>query len=185
MADRPRVDAGRDALLRALQHAGVDFVLIGGAAIETHGERYRTLDVDITPQRSQANLQRLADVLNDLDCKLVVDVEDRAQDVTLPAGYFTAANLAHQSTWNLRTRHGDLDIPFAPAGFPDGYEQLRPRARQRRVADTSIDVPVAALDDIEHSKRTAARPKDVEYLKDVGRVDAPAAPARSDTSRSS
>lgn len=52
---------------------------------------------------------------------------------------------------------------------------MRERARPLRVADTAIEVQVAALADIEHSKRTAARPKDLDYLQSVGRLQAPAA----------
>jgi predicted nucleotidyltransferase len=40
------IDAGRDALLRTLCEGGVRFVLIGGAAIESHGQPYSTQDVD-------------------------------------------------------------------------------------------------------------------------------------------
>lgn len=160
--------------MRLLQQANVDFVLIGGAAIQSHGVAYRTEDVDVTPRRTQENLGRLAHVLNSLNCKLVVEPQDRSQDVPLPTDYFTAANLARQSVWNLRTPYGDLDIPFEPAGFPRGYEDLSARAQEGRVAETSVAVRIAALADIEHSKRTAARPKDVRYLSDVGRLLAPA-----------
>ena len=41
----------REALLRALETAGVRYVVIGGAALETHEQPHRTLDVDITPLR--------------------------------------------------------------------------------------------------------------------------------------
>lgn len=82
----------------------------------------------------------------------------------LPAGYFTAQSLARHSIWNLQTTHGKLDITFYPSGFPAGYEQLRVRAKPREVAQTSVTVRVAALEDVEHSKRTADRPKDRDYL---------------------
>jgi hypothetical protein len=172
MAD-PGVDLGREALLRALQQADVAFVLIGGAALQSHGQTHRTDDVDVTPKRSQGNLHRLATVLNALRCKLAIDPSDPLQDVPLPDGYFTSAVLARQDIWNLKTTHGKLDITFQPAGFPGGYESLCERADPRQVAETSIEVPVAALEDVEHSKRTADRPKDRTYLTRVGRLPPP------------
>ncbi len=175
MAGHQPVDGDREALLCALQQAGVEFVLLGGAGIESYGERYRTKDVDVLPERSTANLQRLATALNGLACRLVVEPADRSQDVPLPAGYFTAASIARVAIWNLGTRHGDLGIVGTPSGFPGGYEQLRERARPLRVADTRVEVQVAALADIEHSKRTAGRPKDLDYLQSVGRFQAPVA----------
>lgn len=169
----PQLNPGRDALLRALKDAHVVFVVIGGAALQSYDEAHRTDDIDVTPEHSHANLGRLATVLNELDCKLTVNPEDDSQDVPLPAGYFTASSLARQSIWNLQTKHGKLDITFHPSGFPDGYEQLRPRAQRRQVAQTSVTVRVAALDDVEHSKRSADRPKDRDYLARVGRLQAP------------
>ncbi len=43
------IDPGREALLRALRNGGVRFVLIGGAALESHAQPHRTEDIDITP----------------------------------------------------------------------------------------------------------------------------------------
>ena len=67
------IDRGRDTLLRVLSDGGVRFVVIGGAALQSHGQRYETEDIDITPDRTQENLKRLADVLNRLHCHLEVD----------------------------------------------------------------------------------------------------------------
>lgn len=172
------VDAGRESLLRALLQADVAFVVIGGAALQTHNQPHRTDDVDVTPEDSQANLARLAIALNRLDCKLVVDPADDSQDVPLPPGFFTAASLARQTIWNLQTEHGKLDITFRPAGFPEGYPRLRQRAARRTVAQTSVAVRVAALEDVEHSKRSADRPKDRDYLTRVGRLHPPDAGTR-------
>lgn len=137
---------------------------------------YVTQDVDITPARSPANLARRAATLNTLDCRLVVDAADASQDDPLPAGYFTAANLGRQNIWNLATQLGKLDIAFAPSGFSSGHEQLSRRAKTLRVAQTSLTAAVAALDDVEHSKRVAARPKDRRYLQSVGRLQPPQPP---------
>ncbi len=60
------IDRGPDTLLRVLSDGGVRFVVIGGAALQSHGQRYETEDIDITPDRAQENLKRLADVLNRL-----------------------------------------------------------------------------------------------------------------------
>lgn len=167
------LDPGREALLRALTQANVAFVVIGGAALQSYDQSHRTDDIDVTPEHSHENLARLATVLNELNCKLVIDPADDSQDVPLPAGYFTAHSLARHSIWNLQTTHGKLDITFHPSGFPAGYEQLRVRAKPREVAQTSVTVRVAALEDVEHSKRIADRPKDRDYLTRVGRLQAP------------
>lgn len=48
MADQTDpIDHGRETLLGALRDGDVRFVVIGGAALQSHGERYETEDIDI------------------------------------------------------------------------------------------------------------------------------------------
>jgi hypothetical protein len=82
-------DPDRAALLGVLVEYHVLFVLIGGAAIQSHGHPYDTQDIDITPDVSPENLARLAAALNDLECRLVIDPADTTGWVPLPPDYFT------------------------------------------------------------------------------------------------
>jgi hypothetical protein len=66
---------------------------------------------------------------------------------------------------NLRSPFGDLDITFSPAGFPDGYDSLRPGAHPYTVGTATIHV--ADLDDVITSKEAAARPKDLDALPEL------------------
>lgn len=45
----PAIDAERETLLKVLVDHDVQFVVVGGAGIQSHGRRYDTLDVDVTP----------------------------------------------------------------------------------------------------------------------------------------
>jgi hypothetical protein len=168
-ADTGGVDPDREALLGVLARHRVTFVLIGGAAIQSHGRRYDTQDIDLTPDTEPENLARLANALNELDCRLVTDPADTASWVALPPDYFTARSLLAASVWNLATRHGQLDLTFTPTGFPGGYSDLAPRATQRAVAGTTVVVSIAALEDVHESKRQADRPKDREYFRQAER----------------
>ncbi len=63
MAGARRIDAGREALLHALQEAGVDFVLISGAAIQTQALRELQIRLDFCghdspPRRAPSSLDR-------------------------------------------------------------------------------------------------------------------------------
>jgi hypothetical protein len=158
------VDAGRGELLKVLLRHEVEFVVIGGAAIQSHGRRYVTEDIDLTPDTDEANLQRLADALNEFECRLVTDPAVPSSWVALPANYFTPRSLLTASLWNLATRHGLLDLSFTPTGFPGGYTELAPRATSMPAAGTSISVLVASLEDVHASKRAADRPKDRAYF---------------------
>jgi hypothetical protein len=120
------VDAGRGQLLQVLVRHEVRFIVIGGAAIQSHGRRYVTEDIDLTPDTDAGNLQRLADALNELDCRLVIDPADPGSWVPLPADYFTPRSLLGASVWNVATRHGLLDLSFTPTGFTRWVRGPRP-----------------------------------------------------------
>lgn len=167
----PPIDPDREALLQTLVRHGVAFVLIGGAAIQSHGHSYDTQDIDVTPDADRANLERLAPALNELECRLVTDPADTSSWVPLPPDYFTPKSLRAASVWNLVTRYGQFDLSFAPSGFPGGYRDLEPSATRKAVAGTSLAVLVAALDDIHASKRAANRPKDRAYFLAAGELE--------------
>jgi hypothetical protein len=159
------LDRDRQSLLGVLVGRSVEFILIGGAAIQSHGGRYDTRDVDVTPNANVANLARLAEALNELDCRLITTPVNTANWVPLPPGYFTPECLLRTAVWNLATRYGQLDLCFSPEGFPGGYSELVLQAQERRAAGTNLVVLVAALDDINASKRAADRAKDRLYLR--------------------
>jgi hypothetical protein len=48
-SDTGLLDPDRQALLGVLMRHRVVFVLIGGAAIQSHGRHYDTQDIDLTP----------------------------------------------------------------------------------------------------------------------------------------
>lgn len=54
----------------ALNDAGVDYMLIGGAAAELHGATRHTQDVDVLARRTAANRARIAQALNELGARL-------------------------------------------------------------------------------------------------------------------
>ena len=73
---------------------------------------------DITPEARPANLDRLAAALRVLEAR--VGHIDTPQG--LPFSY-DATSLAAESSWDLTTPFGDLDIAFTPAGST-GYGRL-------------------------------------------------------------
>jgi predicted nucleotidyltransferase len=89
------------ALLRALLDAGVDFVLVGGAAAVIQGAPITTQDIDIVHARSEANVSRLLAVLADLDAS-VRDLAGRSLPPSADALLGTGQSL-------LVTRLGRLD----------------------------------------------------------------------------
>lgn len=160
MAERGAFDP--QAILRALERHGVEYVLIGGLAATLHGSTYVTTDVDITPSTTKANLERLARALEELDARV------RAPGETSGLAFDrSAAALARTSILNLTTRHGDLDIAFVPAGTR-GFEDLRRHAIEITIQETRV--VIAALEDVIRSKEAAGREKDRATLPHLRRL---------------
>jgi hypothetical protein len=88
-----------EELLRVLHEHDVRYVLIGGLAATLYGSAAPTFDVDITPDTSQENLERLSAALTALDARIRVDgVPDG-----LPFAH-DAKSLAGMTMLNLVTR---------------------------------------------------------------------------------
>jgi len=57
-------------LLRQLSSAGVEFIVVGGAAAVLHGAPITTEDLDIVHRRSPENVSRLKTLLDKLDARV-------------------------------------------------------------------------------------------------------------------
>jgi predicted nucleotidyltransferase len=153
----PILDAER--ILRVLAGHGVEYVLIGGLAVQTHGHVRTTNDADLIPAPDPANLERLAKALRALEAKVLnPGQEDLAVDSQM---------LPRATIWQFGTRDGGIDVMHeVPGGRP--YEELAERALHVQLGD--IDVPVVGFDDLIHMKLARGRPVD---LADVAALTDP------------
>jgi hypothetical protein len=155
--DEP-ADPHLEAIIEVFERHEVDYVVIGGEAARARGWPDPTEDVDVTPERSQENLSRLADALEELEAGFRVDPRRYPEGLRPPGGIDWRTFRSHVSV-ALTTPHGHLDIVLRPDGT-DGYEQLIASATRERLIGTEIVVPVASAEMILHSKTEADRPKD-------------------------
>jgi hypothetical protein len=157
MTDVPIDDDRIAAVCRVLLDHHVDFVVIGGVAARLHDTGHATVDIDICPSSADDNAERLSAALRELGARLRVEGD--------PGGIAFDPHplqLRQMSTLTLITVHGPVDLCFEPAGFSDGYRSLQPG---RVIVDVSgVSVPVASLEDVVTSKRSAGRPKDIVAL---------------------
>lgn len=151
-------------MLAVLAAHRVEFVIVGGFAAMLYGATRPTSDLDASPATDRANLDRLAVALRELGAGIRVD------DLADGLPFDTSADaLAGVLLLNLRTRFGDLDLTFEPAGT-QGYRDLTRHAQRHAIG--TLQVQIASLEDVIRSKTAAGRGKDLDALPELHRLAA-------------
>jgi predicted nucleotidyltransferase len=145
------------ALLAALTDAGVEFLIVGGAAATAHGAARLTADLDIVYHRTQENCQRLVSALRDLAPYL------RGAPPGLPFRW-EEQTIANGLNFTLTTNYGDLDLLGEITGG-GGYEELLPHAIV--LSPFGIECRCLGLKRLIEVKRAAGRPKDFEAIAEL------------------
>ena len=150
------------AIVDVLNRHDVRYVVIGGYAANVHGAKRPTLDIDVTPQQTRDNLERLVAAMVELEAK----TRGRVGEEPLPFAV-TADDLmpGNRAMLNLATKYGELDVSMVPQGT-EGYDDLI-RGAETRTLRTGISAKVASLTDVIRSKATANRPKDQAALPEL------------------
>jgi hypothetical protein len=150
---RPDVPLDAEHILRVLAEQGVEYVLVGGLAVQTHGHTRTTVDVDLIPRPAPANLERLAAALNALGARVL---DPGSEGMTIDGRMLPRAVL-----WQFATPHGAIDVLHDAPGAPP-YPELRRRALEIRLGD--LELAVAGRDDLISMKRASGRAEDLDDL---------------------
>lgn len=152
-------------ILRTLLERRVRFIVIGGFALAAHGYVRGTKDLDVVPEPSQNNLERLLAVLRELDAEPLALGEFHREELM----ELSLDNLMLGGNWLLRTRYGRLDVmQFAPG--MRSYEDLRERAVVHVPAGIEGELLFVGLDDLVALKRAAGRRQDLIDIAELERA---------------
>lgn len=140
-------------LLRHLVQAEIDFIIVGGVAAVLEGAPVSTFDLDIVYSTADDNVERLDQVLGDLNAIYVDPGGRRIRP--------DAERLRHGGHHLFRTGLGRLD---ALASIGDGltFEDLVADSAERSIH--GMQVSVLTLPALISSKEAANRPKDRAVL---------------------
>jgi hypothetical protein len=158
----PRYKEGADmfdpaTVLRHLLDHQVEFVVIGGLAMRTHGSAYLTEDLDICYQRTAKNIAALAAGLAPLHPYMrgaPPDLPFKFDPPTIQAGL----------NFTLTTDAGDVDVLGEVAGIGN-YDQALARSAEHLLL--GMTVRVLSLDGLIASKKAAGRGKDRDHVREL------------------
>jgi hypothetical protein len=143
-------------LFQALARHGVEYVTVGGVAIQAYGAQRLTRDLDVAIAASKENVDRLAAALAEVDARILGPSGQRSR--TVPS----AALLGSGDQWHLITDHGPLDVVTVPAHL-GSFADMRARAHEVPLGD--VTVPIAHRDDLLRMKRASGRPQDIADVR--------------------
>lgn len=155
----PETPLDAERILRALAEHRVDYILIGGLAVQTHGHVRTTNDADLIPAPDPANLARLAAALRSLEARVLNKGEEDTE--------IDAKMLPRATIWQFASRDGGIDVMREVPGGRS-FDELSEGSLQVQLGD--IEVPVVGLDDLIQMKLARGRPVD---LADVASLTDP------------
>lgn len=137
-------------MARLLSEAGVEFVIVGGVAIRSHGGNYVTEDLGICYLQTNDNLRKIANVLTPL--------KPRPRNFAENLPYiFDWTTLQHGTNFTFATSMGDLDLLGEVKGV-GSYSDLVPVSVQ--VDLDGFSTRILSIPSLIVAKRAAGRPKD-------------------------
>lgn len=146
--DQPR-EADLHALIAALAAAGVEFIVVGGAAAVLHGAPTATLDLDVVHRLTSDNVERLQQLL----VRLHAVVRDPAGRDLQP----TREHLAAGGQLQLITDLGPIDLL---GRLHDGRAYHELLSSSEKIGDEMLEVQVIDLETLIEIKLAANRAKD-------------------------
>lgn len=151
-----------DELLRRLAKAKVEFVVVGGLALNAWGVVRGTKDVDVVIATDADNIKRVAEV--------AVRAGGRVHqgEALLGTPFSIAAALAGGEQVAIETDLGRLDVVQGLDGVP-AFEDLRARAAEAEILGSKVWV--CSREDLRSMKQAAGRTRDLADIEDLDAAD--------------
>lgn len=147
-----------DELLRRLAEAEVEFVVVGGLALNAWGVVRGTKDVDVVIATASDNIKRIAEVA------VAAGGHVQRGEALLGTPFSIAAALTDGDQVAIETDLGRLDVVQGLDGVP-GFDELRPRAVEAEILGSTVWV--CSRDDLRAMKRAAGRTRDLADIEDL------------------
>lgn len=159
-------------LLHALSEAQVEYVLVGGLAVQLHGFMRSTVDIDLVLAMNDKNLVSFIDVVKQFGLmpSIPVPIESLRNAAQIEQWHREKGMLAF-ALREPQIGGGVVDVLVRPE-VP--FEKLRKNAVAGELF--SQQIWIASIDDLLTMKRSANRPKDrldIEALEKIKRGEDP------------
>lgn len=153
-----------EAVIKALDGAGVKYLVAGGLAVVAHGYMRFTADLDIILRLEKSNLTKALGILKGLGYRprAPVPIEAFAAESNRKS-WVREKGLKVFSLWSDKHKTTEIDV-FVEEPVDFGKAYLR---RKRLSVAPGIQASILSLEDLIKLKKAAGRPKDMEDVKNL------------------
>lgn len=153
-------------ILRALIQAEVQFVIVGGFAVQLHGFVRSTIDLDLTVAMDNENVSKLIAVAKQFDLSPVVPVSiESLKNPELIDNWFQQKGMIAFALREPQPAGAVIDVLVRPAV---AFDELL--AHSMPVDLFGGVVKIASIDHLIAMKRVASRPKDLIDIDALQRI---------------
>jgi predicted nucleotidyltransferase len=160
------MDLDFQTIFKELNHLGIDYLVVGGLAVNFHGIPRMTYDIDLMVHLERENILKLVSKLTQWGYKPKIPIDPRdLADETKRNSWVHEKGMKALNFYSETLPIGEIDILI---DSPIPYEELRSRAIRVELQDEKI--PTASIHDLIELKVRAGRKQDladVEHLRMV------------------
>lgn len=153
-----------EMIVRTLNAAQVEYLIVGGLAVNAHGFVRLTRDVDIVIRLTPENAAKGLRALLDLGYRMAIPESPEAfADAATRERWRQEKNMIVLKLWSDEHRRTPIDIfVYEPFSFQSEI------ARAIRLElSLGVSAPVVALDALLEMKRAAGRPQDLTDIQEL------------------
>ena len=156
-----------ETLVKALNDARVQYLIVGGLAVNAHGFARTTRDVDIVLRLEPANARRGLEALLQAGWQLAIPETPAAfADPLKREAWRSEKNMIVLKLWSDSHRRTPIDIFIYE---PFDFDREFPRALHVEVGH-GVTAPVVSLETLLQMKREAGRPQDLVDIEELSRT---------------
>jgi hypothetical protein len=157
-----------EAIIRVLNEAKVQYLIVGGLAVNAHGYERLTVDLDLVIGLNSANIIRGLRALEAIDYHMSIPVTpEQFADAALRQEWRTEKGMVVLRLWSDQHRRTPVDVfIYEPFDFAQEYEG----AGWQAVTGAS-KAPIVAYQTLLKMKVDAGRPKDLLDIDALRKLD--------------
>ena len=156
-----------EPILRKLSEANIKYLVIGGVAINFHGYKRPTHDLDLFILLNEENITRFAKAMKELHFKPRVPVEvEEIADKAKREKWINEKNMKVFSLYNADNEIDIIDVMIIDyLNFEEAY-------KNRKVVNIKdFEIPLASIPDLVKLKQIAGRPRDLVDIKVLSEME--------------